>query len=360
MSIEDRSVVRPSSGEWPEALDYSASMQHLLQAVQELSLARSLPEIQRIVRAAARALTGCDGATFVLRDGGKCYYADEDAIEPLWKGSRFPIDTCISGWAMLNREAVVIQNIYGDDRIPHAAYRPTFVKSLVMVPIRKLDPVGAIGNYWADERMPSEREVALLQALADATSVAMENVQIYAELEQRVLDRTADLEKANSEILALSVTDELTGVTNRRGFYLLAESALLAARRDGRDCLIGFIDVDGLKKVNDGQGHVVGDALIVDLTQVLRTTLRQSDILARIGGDEFCVLVVGAGSDPAVLKARLGAAVQAFNVTEDRPYEISTSIGLMAVPASDIGTVDELLARADVLMYEEKNARSAS
>lgn len=359
MSVEDPARTAPSTAEWSDEDDAVGSMQHLLRAVQELSLARTLPEIQQIVRAAARALTGCDGATFVLRDNGMCYYADEDAIAPLWKGSRFPMETCISGWTMLNRQAAIIQNIYEDDRIPHEAYRPTFVQSLVMVPIRKLDPVGAIGNYWADEHMPTEREVSLLQALADATSVAMENVQISAELEQRVLDRTADLERVSNEMLQLSVTDDLTGVTNRRGFYLLAESVLLAARRDGLDCLFGFIDVDGLKKVNDHQGHVVGDALIIDVVQVLRATLRTSDVLARLGGDEFCVLTVGADTEPAALKARITAAMQHFNDTEVRSYRVSTSIGLMAVPAGDTSTVDELLARADELMYEEKKARPA-
>lgn len=359
MSVEDSARTASSTAEWSDEDDAAGSMQHLLRAVQELSLARTLPEIQQIVRAAARALTGCDGATFVLRDNGMCYYADEDAIAPLWKGSRFPMETCISGWTMLNRQAAVVQDIYEDDRIPHEAYRPTFVQSLVMVPIRKLDPVGAIGNYWADEHMPTEREVSLLQALADATSVAMENVQISAELEQRVLDRTADLERVSNEMLQLSVTDDLTGVTNRRGFYLLAESVLLAARRDGLDCLFGFIDVDGLKKVNDRQGHVVGDALIIDVVQVLRATLRTSDVLARLGGDEFCVLAVGADREPAALKARITAAMQDFNDTEVRSYEVSTSIGLMAVPAGDTSTVDELLARADELMYEEKKARPA-
>jgi GAF domain-containing protein len=91
---------------------YVRGMVRLLQAVQELSLARSLPEIQRIVRTAARELTGCDGATVVLRDNGKCHYADEDAIAPLWKGSRFPMEICISGWAMLNRDAAVIPDIF--------------------------------------------------------------------------------------------------------------------------------------------------------------------------------------------------------------------------------------------------------
>jgi putative nucleotidyltransferase with HDIG domain len=155
----------------------------LIGIVQQLSLARSLPEIQSIVRRGARALTGADGATFVLRDGDKCFYADEDAIEPLWKGQRFPLNHCISGWAMLNRRSVAIEDIYADARIPHQAYRPTFVKSLAMVPIRTLDPVGAIGNYWADHRQPSEGEMELLQALADSTAVAIENVRVYEELE---------------------------------------------------------------------------------------------------------------------------------------------------------------------------------
>ncbi|MCV7224916.1 sensor domain-containing diguanylate cyclase [Mycolicibacterium komossense] len=340
--------------------DYVDRMQRLLRAVQELSLARSLTDVQRVVRTAARELTGCDGATFVLRDNGMCYYADEDAIAPLWKGSRFPMEICISGWVMLNREAAVVSDIYADDRIPHAAYRPTFVKSLVMVPIRKLDPVGAIGNYWADHRQPTEQEISLLQALADSTSIAMENIQLYAELEQRVRDRTADLQKANEEIRQLSVTDELTGLNNRRGFYHLAEPALYAAQRDGRSCLLAFIDVDGLKGVNDEKGHVVGDALIADVAEVLRATLRQSDILARLGGDEFCVLITEHAADPDQLRARLVQAFNTFNDSSGRSYRLSASIGLMQAPATESATVDELLAHADGLMYAEKKARAAA
>ncbi len=179
-------------------------MARLVQAVQDLSRARDLETIQVIVRQAARELTGCDGATFVLRDGEFCYYADEDAIEPLWKGQRFPLSICISGWAMLNREPAVIEDIYVDPRLPHEAYRPTFVKSLVMVPIRADDPIGAIGNYWAKQRKPTAEEVELLQALANTTAVAMENVQVYGELEKRVKDRTAELEMANRELETFS------------------------------------------------------------------------------------------------------------------------------------------------------------
>ena len=155
----------------------------LIETIQQLSLARSVSQIQAIVRHTARRLTGADGATFVLRDRDMCHYADEDAIAPLWKGQRFPMSACISGWVMLNREHAMVPDIYADDRIPADAYRPTFVKSLLMVPIRRLAPIGAIGNYWAEHHEPSDREVMLLQALADSTAVAMENVRMIAELE---------------------------------------------------------------------------------------------------------------------------------------------------------------------------------
>ncbi len=340
--------------------DYVRGMERLMRAVQELSLARSLPDVQRIVRTSARELTGCDGATFVLRDNGQCFYADEDAIAPLWKGSRFPMDICISGWAMLNRDAAVIPDIYRDSRIPHEAYRPTFVKSLVMVPIRKLDPIGAIGNYWAHERQPSEQEVSLLQALADSTSVAMENVAVYSELEQRVRDRTAELEQANEEIQQLSITDELTGLLNRRGFYLLAQPALESARRHRHSCLLAFFDVDGLKRVNDGYGHDAGDDLIRDFAGVLRGNLRKSDIVARMGGDEFCALITEPEGDPQWLRDRIVHAMGGFTEAGDRPYQLSASIGLAEFNPSEPTTLDALLAHADELMYEDKRSKSGS
>lgn len=157
----------------------------LVDTVQKLSLARDIDTITNIVRSTARKLTGADGATFVLKDNDKCYYVAEDAISPLWQGQRFPMSACISGWAMLHKESVVIEDIYTDLRIPITVYEPTFVKSLVMVPIRTVDPIGAIGNYWASKYQPSKEEIVLLQSLADITSVSIENVYAFNALKEQ-------------------------------------------------------------------------------------------------------------------------------------------------------------------------------
>ena len=142
----------------------------------DLRAARSIAEIGGIVRGVARELTRADGATFVLRDGNFCFYADEDAIGPLWKGQRFPMTECISGWAMLNRDSVEVPDIEQDDRIPLSAYRPTFVRSLIMTPIGRERPVGAIGAYWSRTGRQHPSRLAALQELAAAAAAAIERV----------------------------------------------------------------------------------------------------------------------------------------------------------------------------------------
>jgi len=119
----------------------SRGMEILIDVSQKLSHARTLEDVTSITRKAAREICGADGATFILKEGSLCYYVDEDAIEPLWKGRKFPATECVSGWSILHGKTAIIEDIYQDPRIPADAYRPTFVKSLVMVPIRELEPV---------------------------------------------------------------------------------------------------------------------------------------------------------------------------------------------------------------------------
>lgn len=142
----------------------------------ELEACHDLTHVGRVVRTAARTVTGALGATFVLRDGDQCFYADEDAIAPLWAGQRFPMTNCISGWAMLNVQTAVVPDIEADARIPLEAYRPTFVRSLAMAPVGRPQPVAAIGAYWSIPRTPHADEVARLEALAAATGEAIARI----------------------------------------------------------------------------------------------------------------------------------------------------------------------------------------
>nr|WP_246472827.1 GAF domain-containing sensor histidine kinase [Azospirillum tabaci] len=166
---------------------------------ERLFFAHDLPAVVSVLRTAARRLTGADGVTIVLRDGDLCHYVDEDAISPLWKGQRFPMGTCISGWAMLTGQPAVIPDIYADPRIPHEAYRPTFVRSLVMVPVGAPDPIAAIGAYWATRHTPDAGTVTLLEAIARSAALALSNVRLLESLKEAAeAARTQALEVARA------------------------------------------------------------------------------------------------------------------------------------------------------------------
>lgn len=148
---------------------------YLEEVSEKLAAATDPASVQEIVRSAARAIARSHGSTLVLREDDQCFYADEDAISPLWKGQRFPLTQCISGWAMLRGEPAIVPDVYRDERIPVEAYRPTFVKSLAIVPIGD-EPVGAIGVYWATNHTAAPGELAALQDLASLTAAALTRV----------------------------------------------------------------------------------------------------------------------------------------------------------------------------------------
>ncbi|AMK26024.1 histidine kinase [Sphingobium baderi LL03] len=190
-------------------------------AMARLSEAGNLSEVVEILRDSARAAVGADGIAVVLRDGDQCHYYAEDAMEGLWEGMRFPQETCVSGWAMLNRESAAIPDIRLDPRIPQEAYRQTFVKSMLMVPIGAARPVAALGAYWAATGHPDADEAAILESLAHAASTALANGRLVAEmaqlnrsLEERIAERTRELEAAHQKLLQtqkLELMGQLTG-----------------------------------------------------------------------------------------------------------------------------------------------------
>lgn len=202
-----------SEAEVPNERESSDPLFTLVETIEDLSAARTVDQVAAVVRSAARRITGADGVAFVLRDENQCFYLDEDAIGPLWKGRRFPIDACISGWAMLNRQTAVIPDIYEDSRVPHDAYRPTFVKSMVMTPVRPKDPIAAIGAYWAQARRPTEEEVTKLKVMARATAAALDSALMHASLvetleRRKFLLRELDHRCKNTLAAVQSIADQ--------------------------------------------------------------------------------------------------------------------------------------------------------
>ena len=157
---------------------------------------------------------------------------------------------------------------------------------------------------------------------------------------------------------ALAVTDELTGLHNRRGFTAIAEQQLKLARRSHAPLHIGFIDMDGMKTINDRFGHAVGDEALKDTAALLRASFRDSDVLARIGGDEFVVLAVGADDKTMErVQERLFAAVAKINLETQRPYALSLSLGVVACDVESGATLDQMIEEADRRMYQAKGKK---
>ena len=193
----------------------TAQTDYLKDLILRMSRGRRVQDIVSIIRTSARDLTGADGATFILKDHDQCYYIDEDAIGPLWKGKKFPLTSCISGWAMMNKSSTVIKDIYKDPRIPIDAYRPTFVKSLAMVPINIDSPFGAIGNYWSKEHEATDEELRMLTFLAELTAITLQNMETLAQLENSL-----NINQATDELMTI-VSEEIN--LTRPSSYLLSD-----------------------------------------------------------------------------------------------------------------------------------------
>ncbi len=164
--------------------------------------------------------------------------------------------------------------------------------------------------------------------------------------------------RMEEEIVSLSLTDELTGLHNRRGFSLLAEHEMKLAYRFRRSVSFFFCDLDDLKTINDNYGHAQGDEAIKEVADIIRETFREADIPARIGGDEFVILAPDTSNDSAeMLPKRLQATIDNHNLKGTRPYRLTISVGISRFDPDAPHTVNELISLADDLMYHQKKER---
>ena len=160
------------------------------------------------------------------------------------------------------------------------------------------------------------------------------------------------------ELEDLSHTDELTGLRNRRGFFTLAEHLLKAAVRNKQGVYMLYADLDNLKDINDTWGHDKGDIALIEIGNILTKCYRESDVIARIGGDEFVIIPVGTrGDNIEMITARLQNALDAHNAKIKNSFKLAVSVGIAYYDAEDPCSIDELLTQADYLMYKNKEKK---
>jgi len=170
-----------------------------------------------------------------------------------------------------------------------------------------------------------------------------------------------NLKRSEEELRTLSYIDELTGLYNRRGFLTIAAKQLKISRRAKDNLLILYADLDGMKWINDTLGHSEGDLALLKTSEALKNTFRESDIIGRLGGDEFAVLAIPADQDSAsVIKERLAGQLDILNMRGRQKYYLSLSIGTVNCLTEATATIEDLLDRADKLMYADKASRDKS
>jgi PAS domain S-box-containing protein len=345
----------------------------LAETARDLSLAKDMESVNRIVSHAAKEICAADGATIVINDDGYCYYADEEAISPLWKGKRFPQDSCISGWVMQNRKEVVIHDIFEDPRIPHDVYRTTFVKSMAMAPVRPEDPLGCIGAYWKRDHMPDESHVDNLRSLAGLTSIAYENINLLNKLLQRneeLKHSTKAAEAANkakSEFLANMSHEIRTPLNGVMGMLQLlkvtrldeeqADFAEMALQSSNR-LLRLLSDILDLSQVESGRVEIANEPfspaeVVTSVAHLFELSARQKGLFlktscdprfpATLLGDSFRLQQILSNFVGNALKftEQGTVAVEAYLLPVMKPGRVTL---LFSVSDTGIGISDEILA----------------
>jgi diguanylate cyclase (GGDEF)-like protein/PAS domain S-box-containing protein len=230
---------------------------------------------------------------------------------------------------------------------------------------RVLGTMGISQDITERKRVEHELEeyrAGLEQLVAKRTAELLEvNQRLESDIvarkraQRELAIQAEELSRSNEILQTLSLLDDLTGLYNRKGFLALADHRVKLAYRNGEPFSVAFVDLDGLKQINDTFGHQEGDCALKDTAHVLRDCFRESDIIARIGGDEFAVYVAEAEVDRVA--ARIEERLAELIATPGRRYRLSFSIGFVAANAGKHLDVEALLQQADALMYEQKRAK---
>lgn len=221
--------------------------------------------------------------------------------------------------------------------------------------------------YYREEQLgyivyePGTCAPSIYETLCVQLSSTIRSALVFAAkqaAEERLNEALFELEAYNKRLSDISQTDELTGLYNRRGFLSLGQQSMDLALRMGKNGLVVFGDMDGLKRINDTWGHDAGDRAILAMAHVLRKTFRSLDVLARLGGDEFAIVAVDISSAfVETLRERMNRWVEAYNETSGEPFRLSISLGAVEFSGEHNRKLEGLLSLADSVLYEEKRRK---
>jgi diguanylate cyclase (GGDEF)-like protein len=338
----------------------------VLRASQALSSQTSLDRLHTTAIHHLTTLTGATDVLVAIRDDE----TDEWVVPSRSGEASIPLDEAVAR-AMLpvsafryverTREPLVVDDATSDDRFADDPYLGGLTRcSLLVVPIVHASTTRAmllLTNRRTAGAFAADRLDAVL-LIAGQLTVSLSNAQLYASLEARVADRTKALENANEQLEALSGTDALTGLANRRRFDQTLDDAWEVSLRNGRPLAVVLIDIDHFKRYNDNYGHVAGDDCLRKVAAALGGVARTTDLVCRYGGEEFVVIVPGADSAVAhAIGERCRIAVAQLELehsTTDRGI-VTLSIGTASRrPGPDV-TATELVEAADQALYRAKD-----
>lgn len=344
-------------------------LRRLLALARDLLQVHDLKSVLELVGPTLQELLNPDEALLLVSLGGQEFVTAFDRRGLLQPADHKGASYLVSLKALADGTPLVMPNVASSPEIPTGSRSA----SLLAIPFPPVKPVGVLSALWHrrgnDQRLASY--ASLLRHLSELTGAALGNVKFGLALEEEVWAREQEAETASREHVRelqrrddvereqerIAVTDVLTGMLNRRGFFLQAEQGFKLARRRGVASAVIFADIDDLKTVNDELGHDVGDHLIQAGARILRDSFRDSDVVARLGGDEFAAFTLDSGQ-PETILARIQENIDQFHRRSSIPYRLSFSTGIVQCdPSSDLSLAD-YLALADKRMYEEKKGRT--